>query len=294
MTKQLIIYHAQCLDGFTAAWVVAKHLELTLGPDSYELYPATYGEPPPPLDLLKGRTVYIVDFSYPRDTLLCMWEAAHELVVLDHHRTAEAELKDLSFCTFNMHHSGARLAANHFGIYDRQGQFLVGLGGLELIDYVEDYDLWRFELPHTMAIHYYLSTLGHTLWNWDQAATRLGEDPNGVIAIGNGIADYVEQLAESICNEAIEGKLPKQRGSFKEPVLLVNCPTRLTSLVAHTLLDRYPKVNVVACWHPSHKGHIEVGLRSRDGKKYDVGKMAKVYGGGGHPTAAGFRLGEKP
>jgi hypothetical protein len=61
----LLIYHADCFDGFTAAWAY-WHYGSPLG--EAENYPAKYGTEPP-YDLAKDHDVLMVDFSYPRPQL---------------------------------------------------------------------------------------------------------------------------------------------------------------------------------------------------------------------------------
>jgi nanoRNase/pAp phosphatase (c-di-AMP/oligoRNAs hydrolase) len=102
----LVIYHGNCPDGFTAAWVTARKL------GDVELLAAKYGDDPP-LEEATGRRVVIVDFSYPREKLEQL-HATGSLLVLDHHKTAEADLQGLPYCVFDMQRSGARLAWDYF------------------------------------------------------------------------------------------------------------------------------------------------------------------------------------
>lgn len=78
-----VIYHANCSDGFCAAWVLRM-----LYPAA-EFVPASYGEPPPDV---AGKRVVIADFSYKRPVMRQILSSAHSVTVLDHHKTAEAEL----------------------------------------------------------------------------------------------------------------------------------------------------------------------------------------------------------
>jgi oligoribonuclease NrnB/cAMP/cGMP phosphodiesterase (DHH superfamily) len=57
--------------------------------------------------------VYILDFSYDEETLRNLYKKV-EVVVLDHHKTAEKDLKDLSFAKFDMNKSGAMMAWEYF------------------------------------------------------------------------------------------------------------------------------------------------------------------------------------
>ena len=84
--KPLVIYHANCWDGFCAAWVARKAL------GDIEPFPAYYGAPPPDV---KDRIVYVLDFSYPRDVTERIATEARRSVFLDHHKTAMDALDGL-------------------------------------------------------------------------------------------------------------------------------------------------------------------------------------------------------
>ena len=108
--KPLVISHSPCADGFTAAWAC------WLAHPDWEFYPAKHGDAPPDV---KGRQVYLLDFSYKRAVMEQLAEEAASVVVLDHHKTAEAELAPLLADgsitgEFDMNHSGAYLAWRYF------------------------------------------------------------------------------------------------------------------------------------------------------------------------------------
>lgn len=110
MKSPVIFYHGHCFDGHTAAWAARKHfLEHGVEP---EFFPLTYGLQSialgmPDLEELRDRHVFMVDFCVDRETLLEIKELASEFVVLDHHKTAEADCRGLDFCVFDMERSGA-------------------------------------------------------------------------------------------------------------------------------------------------------------------------------------------
>lgn len=87
MTRTICIYHANCADGFTAAWAVREALGETV-----EYIPAGYGDEPPDV---AGADVIIVDFSYKRPVLERMAHTARSIIVLDHHKTARDDLINL-------------------------------------------------------------------------------------------------------------------------------------------------------------------------------------------------------
>ena len=65
-----ILFHADCPDGFCAAYIVAKH---SLHP--VYLVPVTYGKP---IDwsAVTGQRVAVLDFSWSRDLIIRMYEEA--------------------------------------------------------------------------------------------------------------------------------------------------------------------------------------------------------------------------
>ena len=84
--SNLCIYHGNCADGFTSAWVVRKAL------GDIEFHAGVYQTAPPDV---KGKDVYLVDFSYKRDVLEALRDSAKSVTVLDHHKSAMADLEGL-------------------------------------------------------------------------------------------------------------------------------------------------------------------------------------------------------
>ena len=80
----MMIYHADCADGFGAAWAAWMKWG-----DTVEYVPCSYGQEPPEV---LGKHVLIGDFSFKREVMERIANGAASIVVLDHHETAEAEL----------------------------------------------------------------------------------------------------------------------------------------------------------------------------------------------------------
>ena len=285
MSDNLIIYHANCIDGFTAAWVIVRTLESMK--QTYDLLPASYGDAPPTSDLLVGKSVYIVDFSYHRSELNHIWNHADKLRVLDHHASAQKDCKDLSFCTFDMERSGAGLALAHW----LEAPEAVGPGGIDLVDFVEDYDLWKWEFEETQTIHHYIETIAHTLTNWDNLAHDMEHNYTKILNGGQAIQSYVDKLVGEIADKAYKAKLPRW-GGYKDDVIMANCPPKLVSLVGERLLAVYTEEPMAAMWYRDNKRVYNFSLRSRITDEYNVAEVARMFKGGGHLRAAGFRSGE--
>ncbi len=253
----LVLYHANCTDGFCSAWVAKLFLRQA------EFVPVQYGRPVP--DVL-NREVYILDFSYPRAVLEKMRLEATSLVVLDHHKTAAEDLRGLDYCVFDMDHSGAMLTWRYF---------FGGSNPPRVVKYVEDRDLWLFRLPESRAYSAALASYDFDFEVWD----RLRYDDVGLFAEGQAILRYQEQLV-NIANLSA-GRLVI--GGHN-----VRC-TNATNLISETCGKLAEGELFAATWFEEANGDRVYSLRSpTDG--LDVSKIAKLYGGGGHAHAAGFRI----
>ena len=291
-----VIYHANCPDGFCAAWVLRM-----LYPAA-EFVPANYGEPPPDV---AGRRVVIADFSYKRPVMRQILSAAHSVTVLDHHKTAEAELagivdefvlrpdlianppgSELPAVRLDMTRSGGRLAWEH--VWDTAyahrfssvlvDQYMTGPNDRGhppwLVRYTEDRDLWRWALPESQAVSAALRSYPFDFAEWDRLA---GLDPMSLVPEGRAILRTNRQVID----RHVRNARPTAVGGYTVPA--VNA-TVLFSEIAGELAEGQP---FGACYFDRADGRRQWSLRSRAGG-VDVSEVARSLGGGGHPRAAGF------
>lgn len=264
MSKPFVIYHGNCADGFTAAWVASKAL------DNPELYPGVYMTTPPDVT---DRDVYMVDFSYKRPVLEKMRDVAKSITILDHHATAAEDLYDLPgvITIFDMNRSGAKIAWDFWFPNDSAPKPLL---------HVEDRDLWRFALPGTREIQANIFSYPYELEVWE---TLMNTDPNTLIEEGRAIErkhhkDIAELLSVVTRRMII--------GGYNVPI--ANLPYTYTSDAGHMLSKDEP---FAGCYWDTPEGRV-FSLRSAD-DGIDVGKIAVLYGGGGHPHASGFTINYK-
>lgn len=264
----LVIYHANCMDGFTAAWVAKK-----VYPDA-EFFPAHYGQSPPNM---AGKDVLMVDFSYKRQVLLEHAVSAKRITILDHHESAEKELKGVDGgnieVMFDLSKSGARITWEWFFPHEKAPW---------VVDYTEDRDLWKWALPYSLAINAYLELYPKEFQKWDIFETIPDPrvDPE-IIKIGSGVLMYKKQLIDSHLRNARDGEI----AGYK--VKTVNA-TALFSEIAGELAVDMP---FGVCWFKRQDGKYQFSLRSREGG-IKVNDIAAKFGGGGHPAAAGFEVTE--
>lgn len=278
--KALVIYHAQCRDGQAAAYIAVSALRRM----NYEVehLPCTYGGPIP--GVVGFDEVYIVDFSFKRDVLLEMAQNVQALTILDHHKTAQADLENWPerpgkiIVHFDMTRCGARIAYDHFGDPTSSGI------PSTLVDYIQDRDLWTWKLPKSHEVSAWISTFGESL---DAFAAMLdvyislGRD--GVVAAGQAVIAYQDQVVEKHLKSVEVYNL------LGHKVAVVNATTMISE-VCHAALNTYPEADFALSWQDLVKEKKRVfSLRGRKGG-VDVSAVAKKLGGGGHASAAGFSV----
>lgn len=290
----IVIYHNHCADGFGAAWACWERWS-----DSCRYVAANYGEAPPDV---AGKHVLIVDFSYKRDVLREMGKSARSVIVLDHHKTAQADLADWAIedvagdfwagdnplksvwhndeyigqpiaALFDMDRSGARLAWD----FCHEGNVPL------LIRLIEDRDLWRFTMEETKPFSLWLRSEPFDFDRWKEIAEDLdwvSDSREAIMAEAYAMQRFFDAKVSEIASFA------KPRALCEHMPVVVNCPPMFASEVGHEILDKHTDAPFAATWFEDGKKRMW-SLRSRD-DRLDVSEVAKLFGGGGHRNAAGF------
>lgn len=285
----VVIYHDPCADGFAAAWACW----LKWG-DTVEYFGTNYGAPPPEV---AGKRVLIVDFSYKRDVLAAMNRSgALEIVVLDHHKSAEKDLAAYSVgetdqpfsldmvghvlrdfaqmdrpaiaAVFDMERSGARIAWDFCH---------PNVPPPVLIYLVEDRDLWRFDDPGTKSFALALSVEPKNFSRWE----TINKHWPDFVSKGDAMLEYQEKLVQEIASKAYQ--VPIDGGFY----LQVNCPPQLASDVGNRILHDNPEARYASTFSRDAENYY-YSLRSTD-DRFDVSEIAAAKGGGGHRNAAGYK-----
>lgn len=277
----VVIYHANCNDGFCAAWLCHK-----VWPDA-EYVPMHYGADPSDVT---GKNVIITDFSFKRPVMHEICAKARSVVVLDHHKTAEGELAlldddhDNLFLAFDMDKSGGRLIWEYLclaveGFPGNVSTWWLRKGYSKanppwLVNYTEDRDLWRWAWVHSREINAALRSYPLEFGVWDRLnGTKLDR----LCEEGAAILRYQQTVIDAHVRNA------KEVGILGCTVLCCNATT-MFSEVAGELAKNRP-FGAVHFDRPD--GKRQWSLRStNDG--LDVAEIARQFGGGGHRNAAGF------
>lgn len=265
--KVVIIYHANCPDGFGAAWASWKKFG-----SNAEYFPQEHHTPPP--EGLEGADVYILDFSFSKQITEDILKKAKSLTIIDHHITAKEIVESLANYSFSINNSGAVLSWKYFHPKKKVPKLLL---------HVEDVDIWKFKLKNTKELTSAISLYKMDFKVWDNLAKKLENSKTAKIIIDAGRA--IIGFKNKIIEEMVEGAELVEFEGYK--TLLAGSPTTIHSELGNALVKKMPPLGIVY----RRKGdNLKISLRS-DGT-VDVSKIAQKYGGGGHKAAAGFQVGE--
>jgi nanoRNase/pAp phosphatase (c-di-AMP/oligoRNAs hydrolase) len=259
------IYHANCADGIMSALVCA------LANPGISLYAASDRKSPPPPELIDGKDVVIADFSYPLDIMKDIYSRARNLVLLDHHQSAEKVLGHLPYCIFEKEKSGAQMCWDFF--FPGQVQPL-------LVQAVGEADRGKSDLPFTRSVMVMAETLPFEADRWLDFMFRVENDIDAEIKHADAISEW---RSEKI-NRIVEKSFLTDIGGHLVPVVN-SCDFK--SEIGRRLCHKQPFAAVFS----GSEGRWYISLRS-SASGLDVAAIAEKFGGGGHRNAAAF-LSEK-
>lgn len=255
----VVIYHANCLDGFTSAWICSLFLEDAI------YIPAADREKFS-LDV-RGKTVYIIDFSYTTAIMLKIEKEAQNLILIDHHESAYKRLGDFEYSYFDLDHSAAVLVWKFFE--PQKDPPLIAL-------LAEDRDLWRWEIRGSKLATTALMAHEFTFEKWDYLA---GLSLDELINMGESIQAFKDMCIKEHVSKV---KISSFEG-YDVPV--VNCTTsRIKSELGSLICQGWP---FAVLWSAFKEGKLLCSLRSNPDGGINVAELCERHGGGGHPNAAG-------
>ena len=260
-TVEIVIYHADCTDGFGAAYSAWKLLG-----NRAEYYPCKHGTPPPSV---KNKVVAILDFSFDNPTTKKMIEESESFIVIDHHKSAMVELHDISETKFDMTKSGAMLAWEFFHPGKEPPKF---------IGYIQDRDLWKWELPYSKEFAAAFDMVPFEFEEFEKFEDDSVFDDS--VKRGSYILAYSKTVVKKVCDKAVSRKVKGH------DVLVVNASHWMSEIGSRLA----PDCDFAIIWYWDHEAqHTKVSLRAFH-ETVDVSEISKEFGGGGHKKAAGFQL----
>ncbi|UCE85328.1 MAG: hypothetical protein JSU66_13400 [Deltaproteobacteria bacterium] len=272
--RRLCFFHAGCPDGFGAAWAVWRAWG-----DAADYLPRGHDDALD-LDRIAGTHVVFVDVALPNALLDRTCGVAKRVTLLDHHVSARDRYEaDPSLVQavearghhvrFDLEHSGAVLAWNHFH---------PGASVPALLEYVEDMDLWNWKLPDSEAVNAAIVSYPRTFEAWNELLERPIAE---LVREGEPIA----RANRIDVDRAVSTAHPVRVGELR--LEAVN-ERRLRSAIGHALSERARFGAPCGVVYRMLADRVDVSIYSIG--PFDVAKIAAQYGGGGHRNASGFSV----
>lgn len=245
-----------------------------------------YGQPFP-LDidaLTKNDTIFIVDFSYSREILDRVYDKVGTLVVLDHHETAEEQLRGAPYALYDATKSGALLAWEYF--FPDQKAPMTCL-------FVNDRDLWQWKYQdETRAFEAWLK-YDRVQQDWEKWDNLSFHEPSlkqalemGKIIVSNN-QSIIDSFVNTPGNIVVNSMYHEPTGKIIK-YAIYNGNAVLISELAEKV---YKSLNVDLTIDWRGRGtDMSFSLRSPYPEKCSARAFAEVYGGGGNPATAGMRM----
>ena len=295
MSDQVVVYHANCIDGSVGA--LCAYYDFPRA----HFHAATHNKDDDILEYIKDKDVYFIDFCYKEDKTRAICELAKSVVFLDHHQTSlpyiekivneyssnKLTLEDIgktsmktaksldkckSFCS--MDKSGAMLAYEYFSTareYHIEAR---------IVEVVQDRDLWKWEYPETEAVTSFLYTLpqfdpevSQSFEDWDRYCKYSIED---LTLLGNSVVKARKKNVEEGCKRAFKARM------FNREIYIANATDCFSEIAGELAL----KGEFGATFHINSQGKYVYSLRVANGD-LDIAVLAETVGGGGHKKAAG-------
>lgn len=275
-----VIHHSPCLDGDMAAYIAKKYFAEQK--EQVELIGENLLNQQYDLSRFKMEDIiYFLDCCYPLDITNQLAAMVKKITILDHHKS-NIEIFDnpsrylSNICPiFDINRSGAGLAWDYF--FDKNTR-------PQLVNYIEDIDLWRHNLLGSDQFLAWIDSLENI--NFEELLDKfpkrfLGSD---IFWIGDAILKYNKKLINTIIQKGYATTINGCK-AFK-----VNSPLyELTSQLGNEIYMKYKCIAWI--WHETTengKRIIKNSLRCNATDPYDVSEIAKLHGGGGHKAAAAF------
>jgi oligoribonuclease NrnB/cAMP/cGMP phosphodiesterase (DHH superfamily) len=271
LKEVVVIYHgSNCRDGFGSAFAAWKKFG-----DSASYLPMDTRNIVP--DGLINKEIYILDYSFNKETLQNLLGTNKSVLVIDHHLSAEADVTSFPNNIFDNNHSAAVLSWKYFH---------PDTDVPSLLEYIEDHDIWKFALPNNREFNVSLGEYKMDFYIWDNLVKELGDEVfyRNFIKSGAVVAKFEDRLVDRILEN-------KERVLFEgHEVWALNAERVYRSILGHHLASLNKENGDIAMgiiyYHA--KGQVSISLRSEG--DVDVSKIAEKYGGAGHKNAASIKV----
>lgn len=279
------------LDGLCAAAVVKQQI-----PDARIIitnYKKTIR-----VDKIKpGDIVYVTDFSLSKEVFEIIKNKPCRIIWIDHHESAIKQLTAEGWSCEGIRrtdYSGTALTWMYFNpdkTFDQAPDFI------KLVNW---YDLWQHDKdPRVRPFSYgvglwdtrpgYMS--GDKFWN-KMFSNEFGDKLlSNIVKFGTTIQKYIESYHAALCKDLAYRTMLDTKNGPKKVVAMAIRPGNSSVFEGFSTSD--DDAVFTGQYFPGEIKQYKCSMYSPDNKK-EILDIACMFGGGGHPTAAGFTLPRYP
>ncbi|KXB07776.1 hypothetical protein AKJ56_02385, partial [candidate division MSBL1 archaeon SCGC-AAA382N08] len=189
MKNITVIYDKNCPDGFSGAWATWKKFG-----DKAEYIPFKEHNKVPNIE---DKEIYIIDFSFTESALRQIKEKNKKVIILNHHESAaEYEEKIADEFRYDPENAACTVAWEYFFPESCVPQ---------LLKYVEDADLWKFQIPYSEEIGEVIESIGFgDFEKWNRLAESIEDEEKREekIKLGKTLLEYKRQIIKELVNLA--------------------------------------------------------------------------------------------
>jgi oligoribonuclease NrnB/cAMP/cGMP phosphodiesterase (DHH superfamily) len=291
MKYNYVIYHKKCPDGFTGFFLLHQS---NLIEKTAKIMPDVPSAKVPPLDI--SGNVIIVDVAYKYDVLEKIINRAKYVLFIDHHITIredtlklEKKYSDKFKTIYNEKKSGATLVYEYLYPKKKHPKF---------IDLIEDNDTGTWKIPGVkdfmtgFNVKYSLKLTPENLYKYKSLFKK--STVNKLMKIGKIYNEYRQFLVDENSTRITITKFPSEIiynnypnefnriGQYKVALYCGSSCPNPSELAKKILSDT--KVDIFISWVLNlDRDEYVLTFRSEN---IDVGKIAKLLGGGGHTYAS--------
>ena len=286
----MIVFHSPDADGWFSGALVKKFLH----PEGRLTY-ANYNQDEKAVQWIldaKPEKLYVVDYSFKPEVFDQIIDVCGEVIWYDHHETAIQNASE-KMTALKGHRESGRSAA--WWVYqDCPQSEAIG----KLVELVSDYDTFNFndDRPLDCAAPCFNAWISFDrggamdqLYRAYDLISDLVEEPQA------GAMEFLADLVD--CgHKYLSNELNNAVSASKRAVFGTHDYRRFAAINSANLNPAYVckphqrTCSFVFCWYMLNDGKIKMDLRSDKATGADVGRIAKLLGGGGHEHAAGCTI----
>lgn len=303
-SKIIVGFHGHCMDGLGALAVMVNRF----GEDSVIPVPLSHSKKDESFNALLNaieahsgdiKAVTVLDFCFDKEKMFILADETEEehchFLVIDHHAGMKDVMDMLVVYTDDHPHADVVFDIGASGAM-LTDDFYQEMGGrqhvaeIPVLSYISDADRWVWELPNSKDVNAMLEYLTERK-DVQVLISLFGKTALELIDMANNEYSFVRRYVDDTATLYLTGgktvNLQTVEGGIKAYVK--PCDLAFSSVLGARIYEALPEVDAVVLYSGKEK-EVFCSVRSSEGHAGSALAVARMFGGNGHPNAAGFRM----